>query len=190
MFNEATQNIYKISYDEKFTERRVISDMIVQHDVRSARRVNSPKCLIFAHQTRNRIYTLSKNINVAIFDNLVLCKYYVELDGQRYQRDGVLINYEENDYIKQCKGLKLFFIGFVGEEIFNLFVSYPDVETKFPITILGLGLQHDHKTLKQIELFQEYGDDPDNARLFLILTRRRKIELKSDGKKLIVVKNI
>ena len=28
MFNEATPNNYKISYDEFYTERRVISDMI------------------------------------------------------------------------------------------------------------------------------------------------------------------
>ena len=30
MFNEATQNNYKISYDEWFTERRIISDTITQ----------------------------------------------------------------------------------------------------------------------------------------------------------------
>ena len=36
MFNEATQNNYKISYDEYFAERRVISDMIVQIDIGSA----------------------------------------------------------------------------------------------------------------------------------------------------------
>ena len=30
MFNEATQNNYKISHDEWFTERRIISDTITQ----------------------------------------------------------------------------------------------------------------------------------------------------------------
>ena len=30
MFNEATQNSYKISYDEYHTKRRVISDQITQ----------------------------------------------------------------------------------------------------------------------------------------------------------------
>ena len=33
LFNEATQNNYKIYYDEYFTERRVISDILVQHDI-------------------------------------------------------------------------------------------------------------------------------------------------------------
>ena len=43
MFNEATQNNYEMSYDEYYTERRVISDMIVQVDIGSAHQVSSPK---------------------------------------------------------------------------------------------------------------------------------------------------
>ena len=54
MFNEATQNNYKISFDEYYTERRVISDMIVQHDIGSAQQVIAPKNLICAHQTKER----------------------------------------------------------------------------------------------------------------------------------------
>ena len=54
MFNEATQNKYKISYDEDYTERRLLSDMIVQVDMGSAQQVKSPKYLSFAHQTKNR----------------------------------------------------------------------------------------------------------------------------------------
>ena len=42
-FNEATQKNYQISVDERYIERRVISDMIVQHDKGSAQQVNSPK---------------------------------------------------------------------------------------------------------------------------------------------------
>ena len=42
MFNEATQNNYKISYDECFTERQVISDLLVQLDIRSTQQVKSP----------------------------------------------------------------------------------------------------------------------------------------------------
>ena len=33
LFNEATQNNYKISFDEWYTERRIISDLIIQHDI-------------------------------------------------------------------------------------------------------------------------------------------------------------
>ena len=74
VFNEATQNNYKISYDEYFTERRVISDMITEADIGSSQPVKSPKYLIGAHQTRTRADTANKNNNIAIFDNLNLQK--------------------------------------------------------------------------------------------------------------------
>ena len=60
IFNEATQKSYKIAYDEYNTERRVISDMIVQVDIGSAQQVSSPKKLICAHQKQNRIGVADK----------------------------------------------------------------------------------------------------------------------------------
>ena len=51
--------------------------------------------------------------------------------------------------------------------------------------MIDLRHQLDHIIRKKIQLFQEYGLDRDNARLFLILIRRREIELISDGIKLI-----
>ena len=62
------------------------------------------------------------------------------------------------------------------------------MKTKYPIELLDLGHQLDHKTPKRIQIFQECGADPDNARLFLILIRRRRKEIISDGNKLIEVK--
>ena len=55
MFNEATQNNYKISYDEWFTERRIISDTITQLDIGSSQNVQSPKYLIGENQTKDRL---------------------------------------------------------------------------------------------------------------------------------------
>ena len=43
MFNEAAQNNYKTSYDEYYTERRIISDSSVQHDIGSPQQMKSPK---------------------------------------------------------------------------------------------------------------------------------------------------
>ena len=51
MFIEATQNDYKISFDEGYTERRIISDTITQLDIGTSQHVNSPKFLIGAHRT-------------------------------------------------------------------------------------------------------------------------------------------
>ena len=55
MFNEATEKNYKIPYEELYTERRLIIDMIVQADNRSAQQVSSPKNLIFALQARDSL---------------------------------------------------------------------------------------------------------------------------------------
>ena len=190
MFNESTQNNYKISFDEWYTERRIISDLLVQHDIGSAQNVIQPKNLICAHQTNLRTTTPDKKINIAKFDNMDLRNYYVEIDGQRYPRDSVLINFEENDYIQQYKDLKFFWKEYIGEPILNPLISYTDMKTKYPFEIIDLRHQSDHITPKKIQIFHEYGTNPDNGRLFLILIRRREIELISDGNKLIEIKVI
>ena len=59
-FNESPQNNYKKSFDEYYTDRRVIKDMIVQHDIGSAEQVNAHKNLISAHQSTERIDTANK----------------------------------------------------------------------------------------------------------------------------------
>ena len=143
MFNEATQNNYKISFDEWYTERRILSDLLTQHDIGSAQNIIQPKYLICSHQTKLRTATPDKKINIAIFDNMDIRKYYVEIDGQRYPRDSVLINYEENDYIQQYKDLKLFWRDYNGEPILNPLISYLDMKTKYPIEIIDLRHQSD-----------------------------------------------
>ena len=65
--------------------------------------MKSPKYMSSAHQTKDGILTPNKNNNIAIFDNLGLRKYYVEIDGQRYPRVGKSINYTENEYIDQYR---------------------------------------------------------------------------------------
>ena len=91
MFNAATQINYKISYEEWFTERRIISDTNTQLDIGSSQNVQSPENLIGAHQTEDRIDGAISTKNVAIFDNLNLRKKYIEIDGQRYPRDSSLM---------------------------------------------------------------------------------------------------
>ena len=61
-----------MSHDEHYTERQLISDMIVQVDIGLSQQVNSLEYLIFAHQLRDRIDTPDKNKNFAIFDHLDL----------------------------------------------------------------------------------------------------------------------
>ena len=194
MFYDSIQNNYRIFFDDWFTERRVVSDTITQIDIGSAQQVNSPKYLIASHQTAVRLNAPDKGINVLRFDNLDVRNYFVELDSVRYPSDGVLTNYNENDYFDQYKDLKLFYKEYVGEELINSFVSYPDMKTKNPIQVTDPSFQPDHKTPKKIQLFEEYisepANNPNKARIYVILIRRREVELLSDGSKLIEVKVI
>ena len=64
------------------------------------------------------------------------------------------------------------------------------MKTKYPIEIIDFRHQPDHITPKKDQLFEENGTDPDIAKLFVILFRRREIELISDGNKLIEVRVI
>ena len=84
--------------------------------------------MLSAHQTKDRILTPIKNDNIATFDNLDLHKCYVEIDGQRYPRDGISINYSEIDCIDQYRDLKLFFKEYIGETILNTLISNPDMK--------------------------------------------------------------
>ena len=54
------------------------------------------------------------------------------------------------------------------------------MKTKYSIEITDLRHQLDHITSKRIQLLQEYGADPNHARLFLILIKRRENDLISD----------
>ena len=105
--------------------------------------------MICAHQTKDRLLTPNKKIDIAIFDNLDLRKDYVEIDGQRYPRDGVSMNYTENDYIDQYRDSKLFFHEYIGELLLNPFTSYPELEKNYPMGIIDLSFQPDHRTPKK-----------------------------------------
>ena len=107
--------------------------------------------------------TPNKNNNIAIFDNLHLRKYYVEIDGQRYSRESFLVNYEQNNYFEQNKDLKMFLREFIGEELMTPFFSHPDRKTKYSTAIIDLRDQSDHITPEKIQRFHEYGADPENA---------------------------
>ena len=157
-------------------------------DIGTSQHVNSPKYLIGAHQTRTRADTAKKNINIAVFDNPNLQKYYVEILSIRCPRDSVNVNYEQSKYIESLKDLKLFFKEYIGEDMMTPFISHTDMKTKYPIQIVDFGHQSDHITPKEIQLFQEHSADPQKAKFYLIVIRRREIELISDGNTLIEVK--
>ena len=190
MFNEAIMSNYTITFDSWYTERKISNDgRELQVDIASAQGINSPKYLISAFQTLART-TPNKAVNPSIFDSNHVKKYFVEIVGIRYPKDGVLINFEENSYLDQYRDLKLFYKDYVGEELMQPYISYPDMKYRYPIQIIDLRHQVDHLTPKKIQLFEEFYEDPANERLFIILVRHRQIEMISDGNKIIEVKVI
>ena len=82
--------------------------MEFQVDIGSAQNITAPKYLIVAHQTADRIATSDRAINNAIFDNLNVRKYFAEIDGVRYPRDEVILDYEKNQYLDQYRDLNCF----------------------------------------------------------------------------------
>ena len=102
----------------------------------------------------------------------------------------MLTNFEQNSYLDQYRDLKLFYKEYVGEELLQPYITYPDMKKFYPIQITDLRHQVDHITPKKIQLFEEFFEDPSNERLFLILIRHTQIEMISDGNKFIEVKVI
>ena len=190
LFNEAIMNNYTITFDSWYTERKISNHgRELQVDIGSAQHINSPKYLLSAFQTNART-TANKAVNPAIFDSNHVTKYFVEIDGIRYPKNGVLINFEENSYLDQYRDIKLFYKEYVGEELLQPYISYPDIKYLYPIQITDLRHQVDHLTPKKIQLFEEFSEDPANERLFIILIRQRQVEMISYGNKIIEVKVI
>ena len=190
MFNEAILNNYTITFDSWYTERKISNDgRELQVDIGSAQNINSPKYLITAFQTNART-TPNKASNPAIFDDNNVTKYFVEMDGIRYPRDGVLINFEERSYLDQYRDLKLFYREYVGEEILQPYITFPPMKYLYPLQITVLRHQVDHLTPKKIQIFEEFSEDPADERLFLILLKHRQVEMISDGNEIIGVKVI
>ena len=183
MFIESIQNNYRIFFDEWYTDKRIATDHIFQVDIGSTQSVNSPKYLICAHQQANRSDPPNKRSNISVFDHTNVRNYFVEIDGVRYPRDAVLTNCDLNDYLDQYKDVKLFYKAYVGEELLNPYISYTDMKYKYPIQAIDLRFQVDHITPKKIQLFEDYRANLANSRLFIILIRRREIEMISDGNK-------
>ena len=185
MFNNSIKNNFSLKFDSWTSERKVVNTQLeYQVDIGSAQKINSPEYLIIAHQTAIRAAG-GKLQNNAVFDNLAVREYLVEIDGIRYPKDAVDVDYDANKYLDQCRGIEIFFKKYVGEPLLSPFISYPDVRSKYPFQAIDLIYQVDHINPKKIQLFEEYRANPANARLFMVLIRHREIMMISDGMKIV-----
>ena len=94
MFNDSVQNSFTLSFDSWTSGRKTVDTQLeYQVDIGSVQNINSPKYLIVAHQTASKRGVPNKSNNIAIFDNIDVRKYHVDIDGVCYPRDGVSIDY-------------------------------------------------------------------------------------------------
>ena len=184
MFNESIESSFTLSFDSWTSDRKTVNIQLEdQVYIGRAQNINSPDYLIVAHQTADRIGV--PNINsIPVFDTLDVRKYFVDIDGVRYPRDALSIDYASNDYVDQYGDLEFFYKKYVGEELLCAFIDYTDMKNIYPIKVIDLRFQVDHINPKKIQLHQEYRDATANARLFMILIRHREIKMLSDGNKI------
>ena len=137
-------NNYTITFDSWYTERKISNDgRELQVDISSAQQINSHQYLIGVFQTQNRIGVPNKTNNIAIFDTNHVSKYFVEIDGACYPRDGVSTNFEENSYLDQHRELKLFYNEYVGEQLMYPYTFFTDIKNFYPIQVIDLRFQVD-----------------------------------------------
>ena len=110
MFNDSIKDSFTLSFDSWTSETKTVDTQLeYQVDLGSGQNTNSPKYLIAVHQTAARMGVPNKADNVAIFDHLDVRKYHVDINGVRYPRDDVNVDYGLNDYVDQYRDLKLFY---------------------------------------------------------------------------------
>ena len=185
MFNDSIKNCFTLSFDSWSTHRKPVDTQLeYQVDIGGAQIISSPKHLTVAHQTASRMRVSNKALNVAVFDNVNVRKYHVDIDGVRYPRGGVSIDYASNVYVDQYRDLNLFYKEDVDEEILNPFINYTDMKTKYPIPVIDLSFRVDHIIPKKNQLLEEYRGATNIVRLFMVFLRHREIKRITDGKKI------
>ena len=107
MFNDSIKDSFTLWFDSWTSEMKTVDTQFeYQVDIGSAQSCNSPKYLIAVLQTAARIVVPNETNNVAAFDHLDARKDHVDIDGVRYPRDGINVDYGWNDYVDQYRDLK------------------------------------------------------------------------------------
>ena len=181
-FNEAIPKTFSLSYESWTTDRKPVDTAIeFQIDISSASNLITPLYLKAAHQKTQRpdpanpANNLSNNrFNNAIFDHVETGKYFLEIDGVRYPKNPVMVNFVDNNYLDQYKDLKKFYKEYVGDQLLYLIISYDKMKNYYPIQIIDLRYQVDHISPKKFRLFEENDDNPTNTNLYVISQEKLK----------------
>ena len=130
-FNEVVREIFTLSFDAWVTDRKPVNTgNEYQLDIGSASNINIPLYLIVAHQKTQRENPARPptQFNNAVFDNVNVKRYFVEIEGVRYPKDPVETNFPDNKYLDQYRDLKLFYKEHNGESLPLPFISNLDMK--------------------------------------------------------------
>ena len=108
-----------------------------------------------AHQTEARSGPANKANFIAIFDNVEVRKYFVEIDGVRYPKNSNDVKYATNDCVNQNRDPKLRYKKFVGEPLSNPFESYPKMKNFYHFQVFDVRIQVNFINPKKFQLFEE-----------------------------------
>ena len=194
-FNETISKTFTLSYESWTIDGKPINTTReFQIDISSASNIKSPLYLIAAHHKAQRPDSADPTINLpnnrfnnAIFDHVTVRKNYSEIDGIRYPKNPIKINFEDSNYLDQNRDLKIFYKDYVGESLLSPIIIYDKMKTYYPIKIIYLRFQIHHISLKKIRQFEDFDENPVNTDLYIILIKHREIKIISDGSKIISV---
>ena len=107
MFDDSIKNSFTLSFDSWSTDRKTVNTQLeYQVDIGTAQNINSSKYLIVFRQTAARVGVPNEKSIFAIFDILNVRHYPIDINGVRYLRDGVNIDYTSDDYLDRYRDLK------------------------------------------------------------------------------------
>ena len=133
MFIESIMNSFSLTYDSWYTDFKVANDGLeFQVDVGSAQNIINPIYLMAAHQSFAKIRVSNKAQNLAVsynIDDTDVRRYFLEIDGQRYPKDSIIINFSENGCLDQYRDRNFFHREYVGKEVMKPFIKYTDMRT-------------------------------------------------------------
>ena len=151
-------------------------------DLGGARQIDSQIYLIAAHQMEAKVAVANKRNKIAIFEVIDVRKLFCDLDGIRYPKYSVSINFDANDYLDQHREPELFYKEFDGEAPLNPFETYPDIK-KICFQINDLGFQVHPLKLRKTNCSGDFRGDSVSATEFILLIRYREIKKVWDGNK-------
>ena len=99
IFNESIRENFTISFDAWVTDRKPVNTgNEYQLDMGSASDINIPLYIIVVHQKtqRDKPARPANQFNNAVFDHVVVKRYFVEYDSVRYPKDPVETNFPDN----------------------------------------------------------------------------------------------